>query len=1013
MSPSPPKPIALLLSRNDLEAVTAADLAERHGVRVLDLRLKWGERPEAAPGRVDIESLPPTVILMETPGRLEQTLRDTGRTVHRIDHHAYVDPLTRHLDDRTSPLASLEQLAALLGAPLSPLESWIAANDRGFWAGLRAAIRPREAARLVERAADPAQGDAPAWLGAGRDFLNRLSDLPKAVADPLSAKGGPTHSLGAQSQAGAVACLAAALAIRLREHAVCRAFGADRTADELMADAAGELRTALAWVDEHRDGESGRLLELGDRCGSDKNGWHKQSLWLAAAPPEIAPRLPDALCLRTAIDAIGEGHAPRPVQALCLTVPGGNPGAEPTEVFWSGGAGDWPLVRELIRSIADPEDEGMPAHLARLTVFGGGSADSCFWGAKAPPIAGDGAETGSEALSELADLWLDNVIGLARPLRRWSLRFFQVLDYDPMSPVDGSTGEPRPPVDPRPTCWAHALLQPYELEEDERLFLYPHLRRYFAPKPQQKAEDDGAKAGGIPNLEPDRPVDGGELPILSYAVRKKRYQALMPALAVAFGTPRADEHAFGSGDTRRIIEVPVSELIVHFCFNRLVVLEWAAQDCWDGYDNLGKPKGTTDRPARHWRRLLQSPLRLHWANTSDRSLRTFGQLLDFSHAARQCYSPYKSNSPTQQIGLRFYGQWTTLVFTRALPAKSERPEGWFAALVETLLGPFRLGDVRIIGDERARVMIGAGVGGCTPTLPTAIRRRDAMMARLADVTAAGMDYPYSPPFNKEVMAEIGYRRFDVSGGGDGTLFAVDDHAVVCLTYGGFGSNYIVARHMNTVYRRLYLIAQFHAAVFHKFSRTIATLSSLRLQVKSEGQADGRDKVASRLSDAVRDRIEKAVPEAVEDLRLRFLGFANGLWFEDVSPQMQGRDLFSRMQNRLQVRPLYQEMQDELERTNAIEQREKAARNESRFEVISSFAALFAFAYAVFDVLDILALPSEAGFWWRVLALLGSLVAGYLAAVITHCRITGDTFGEGAAAMWRKIGKLVPRLCRAR
>ena len=416
MTAASPAPLALLLSCNDLEALAAADLAARHGVAVHDLALNWGERPDAVLDRIEVDRLPQAVILVEAPGRLEERLSQTGRTVYRIDHHSYVDPVTRRLDDRSSPLSSLEQVAALLGAALSPVERWIAANDRGFWPGLWAALAPQDAQDALAQAEAEA-GAAPAWLTAGLRFLRSLQGIdPRFTQSPTSG----------------AACLAVALAIRLREAAVRRAFATPQGPDAFMEAAAADLRAALAWVDQQGKSGSGRLLQLGDRCGDwGTEGRHQESLWLAAAPGTVAPLIADALSLRTAIAAIAAGRAPRPVPLLCLSMPAGNPtaeadaetDAEPASLFWSGSGEDWPLVREWMAALADPENPAVPAPLSRLTVWAGGSADSCFWGAK--PAAG---ESGSAALSELADLWLDTILGLARPLRSWSLRFFQVLD---------------------------------------------------------------------------------------------------------------------------------------------------------------------------------------------------------------------------------------------------------------------------------------------------------------------------------------------------------------------------------------------------------------------------------------------------------------------------------------------------------------------------------------------------------------------------------------------------------
>lgn len=128
-----------VLPGNDLEAVEIRRLLEENGQTVLVSEQAWGATWEGLETAIR-KTLERTAT--ETPETLIHGIElagPNGYHAHNVDHHRYRD------EDRSHPLSSLEQVAAILRVPLNRRQQLIAANDRAYIPGmLELGATPRE-----------------------------------------------------------------------------------------------------------------------------------------------------------------------------------------------------------------------------------------------------------------------------------------------------------------------------------------------------------------------------------------------------------------------------------------------------------------------------------------------------------------------------------------------------------------------------------------------------------------------------------------------------------------------------------------------------------------------------------------------------------------------------------------------------------------------------------------------------------------------------------------------------
>lgn len=252
-----------------------------------------------------------------------------------------------------------------------------------------------------------------------------------------------------------------------------------------------------------------------------------------------------------------------------------------------------------------------------------------------------------------------------------------------------------------------------------------------------------------------------------------------------------------------------------------------------------------------------------------------------------------------------------------------------------------------------------------------------------DVWGAGETMPYDPAFNRAVLDDLAYRRFER----DGSLYGVDDHAFVLLAYGWFAATIIIPNHMEAVYRRLWLVAQTYNGVFCTVSRAIAHLSRRRMDLEA---AD-----PNRLTRA--DDWRRLADDTHQE-QVRFLGFANALWFDTITSQMQGIDLFRRMTGRLRLRTQYEDIRSELDRTDTLETDDQTRDHQRRTERLGVLAAFAAGIYITVDTLNNL-FPTHDSIGAALVMLALGVAVGWAAALLIDRFLTDSGWRTAVRKVW--------------
>ena len=130
----------------------------------------------------------------------------------------------------------------------------------------------------------------------------------------------------------------------------------------------------------------------------------------------------------------------------------------------------------------------------------------------------------------------------------------------------------------------------------------------------------------------------------------------------------------------------------------------------------------------------------------------------------------------------------------------------------------------------------------------------------------------------------------------GSLYGASSHSFVFL---GFDDPYFVRphihlRHMRTLYKRMYMLILLYELVLNRFALLLMTRS--------------RDET---LDGVPNPKVEREM----EHLRESFLKFTNGLWFSQVTSQIQGREIFELMRKHSVADNEYQFILGEIERTD--------------------------------------------------------------------------------------------------
>ncbi|MBX3517848.1 MAG: hypothetical protein KF815_13000 [Rhodospirillales bacterium] len=195
------------------------------------------------------------------------------------------------------------------------------------------------------------------------------------------------------------------------------------------------------------------------------------------------------------------------------------------------------------------------------------------------------------------------------------------------------------------------------------------------------------------------------------------------------------------------------------------------------------------------------------------------------------------------------------------------------------------------GDDRAPFLLTVAVPD-----PTAISRPDWIRLCFADTPGDSNDYSYAEDFLDSFERDHCYDRFWQPGS-----YWKNTRYLVCgfgLTAVGQwhgqldGFNYfrdVAAGHLRRHYFQLLLIAHFQKVA-------LLTLSD-------------------RLSQALRRN--ESFAEDAHTIERDILRFTNRYWFEDISAQLQGQELFTLIRKHLRTRQVYDQLAREVSETNAF------------------------------------------------------------------------------------------------
>lgn len=259
-------------------------------------------------------------------------------------------------------------------------------------------------------------------------------------------------------------------------------------------------------------------------------------------------------------------------------------------------------------------------------------------------------------------------------------------------------------------------------------------------------------------------------------------------------------------------------------------------------------------------------------------------------------------------------------------------------------------DYRALYDDRMFVNVSYGLAG--PELKA--ERLQPPLARalwvdLADDIEA-RDYAYAEKYLEPRLEKDLYRIWQDQG----SLYGYSDYSNAYLGTSWYFNHIIGPQHVHYHYERMLILALFYQA-------------SLRLYANRISEATNN--LATDAGHTARDRFQ--------ELRQEFIRFTNHFWFHEITSQPQGKEIFRRQQEALDLQREYDFIKDEMERADefANGQHEKWLQRASNlFGMLGLVAVFWTMLSAIKDYPDILR-TLEPLLWDPILELLGEGAGG--------------------------------------
>lgn len=211
-------------------------------------------------------------------------------------------------------------------------------------------------------------------------------------------------------------------------------------------------------------------------------------------------------------------------------------------------------------------------------------------------------------------------------------------------------------------------------------------------------------------------------------------------------------------------------------------------------------------------------------------------------------------------------------------------------------------------DDRARVVHGLAPAGALPECGQVKLELEALEARVRTVERHGRGHAYDSAFAKIELDRGAYDRFRSWG----SRYLVSDHCFGFVGFGYFATDVVIPDHLPNIYRRMMILQLLNAAVLHGVEREVS------------------EALEGWTPDATHDEADDKVKQAYERLEPRFAKFVNVNWFERISSQMQGVELFDLLRRESGLQREFNLVSDEIARTDRY-----LARIAEREEVVAT------------------------------------------------------------------------------
>ncbi|MGY0615618.1 hypothetical protein [Vibrio sp. FJH11] len=229
-------------------------------------------------------------------------------------------------------------------------------------------------------------------------------------------------------------------------------------------------------------------------------------------------------------------------------------------------------------------------------------------------------------------------------------------------------------------------------------------------------------------------------------------------------------------------------------------------------------------------------------------------------------------------------------------------------------------------DNRMFVSATYGFAGNPDVNETARAHYDALFSLAAYVDSKGFDslggYAYDPDFVTCLLEEQSYTRWRALG----NQYAFTNYSNVYLGWGRTFNENIAPCHVAYNYQNMLLIALFYRESLHDFSQRVSDLSK---EIETKSASD------------------------FKSVRQDIIKFTNVSWFQEVSAQIQGKEIFSKQLQGLDVEKEFEFIANEID----VAYKHFQEQTMERITVVAAVLALLSLISGAFSISTLLGFVS--------------------------------------------------------